>query len=113
MSGRMLTQLNHTFLTLVPNTSAARSLNDFRPIFCCNVLHKIIAKALANRMQQIIDELVSHNQNAFLKGKLTSDATLLANELVRDFSCPMGSRLSLKVDLKKDFDTVNRVCLLS
>ena len=50
----------------------------------------------------------SFNQSAFLKGRNICDASLLAHELVRDFSNPMGSRICLKVDLQKAFDTVNR-----
>ena len=61
---------------------------------------------LVNRLQQVIEELISQNQSAFLKGRLISDASFLAHELVRDFSNQMGNRLCLKVDLKA-FDMVN------
>ena len=43
-----------------------------------------------------------------MKERLISDASLLAHEMVKDFNNPMGSRLCLKVDLQKAFDTVNR-----
>ena len=56
----------------------------------------------------MVGELVSFNQSAFLKGRHISDASLLAHELVRDFSNPMGSRICLKVDLQKAFETTNR-----
>jgi len=32
----------------------------------------------------------------------------LANELVRDFDGPTGTRMYLKMDIKKAFETVNR-----
>ena len=56
----------------------------------------------------VINGLISENQSAFIHGRIISDATLLAHELVRDFNNPMGSRLCLKVDLQKAFDNVNR-----
>jgi len=107
-SGRLLTEVNHTLVTLVPKTSNASHLSDFRPISCCNILYKLIANVLANRLQQVIGELISPNQSAFLKDRLISDASLLAHELVRDFNNPTGNRICLKVDLQKAFDTINR-----
>ena len=83
-------------------------MSYFRPISCYNTIYKIITKVLLNRLQQVIGDLISHNQSAFLKGRSISDSLLLAHELVRGFNNPMGSRLCMKVDLKKAFDTVNR-----
>ena len=108
ISRKLIRELNHTFLTLVPKGSNASQLSDFRPISCCNVLYKFISKVLANRLQQVVEELISPNQNAFLKGRLISDCLLLAHEVIRDFHKPMGSRACLKVDLQKTFDSVNR-----
>jgi len=88
-------------VTLLPKTSTASSLSYYRPISCCNVLYKLITKVLFNRLKMVIDYLISENQSAFIHGRLISDATLLAHELVRDFNIPMGSRLCLKVDLQK------------
>jgi len=105
-SGRLLKEVNHTLVTLVPKDTNASLLSDFWPISCCNIIYKIISKVLTNRLQQIIGELISPNQRAFLKDRL--DASLLAHELDRDFNNPMGSRLCLKVDLQKPFDMVNR-----
>jgi len=47
----------------------------------------------------VVEELISPNQTAFLKGGLISDCSLLAHEVIRDFNKPMGSRACLKVDL--------------
>jgi len=106
-SGKLIEELNHTFLTVVPKNSHASHLTDFRPISCCNVLYKFILKVIASRLQQVVEELISPNQNAFLKGRLISDYSLLAHEVIRDFNIPMGSRPCLKVDFQKAFDGVN------
>ena len=107
-SGKLLREVNHTFVTLVPKSTNASSLSDYRPISCCNVLYKIITKVLSNRLKLVIDELISENQSAFIHGRLISNAILLAHELVRDFTNPMGSRLCMKVDEEKAYDNVNR-----
>jgi len=68
-TGRILKQLNHTFLTLIPKTNEASSLTDYRPISCCNVVYKIISKILSNRLKMVVGELISLNQCAFFKGR--------------------------------------------
>jgi len=41
--GRLLHEINHTFLTLVLKSHNASSLADYRPISCCNVFYKFIS----------------------------------------------------------------------
>lgn len=65
----MLHEINHTFLTLIPKSQNASSLADYRPISCCNVPYKFISKILANRLQVVIGDLISHNQMHSLKGE--------------------------------------------
>ena len=55
-SGRVLSEVNHTFVILVPKSSNASHLNDFRPISCSNTLYKLISR---NRLQLLIGELIS------------------------------------------------------
>ena len=102
--GKLIKELNHTFITLVPKTTNASQLNDYKLISCRNVMYKFISKVLSNRLQMVVEELISPNQIAFLKG---SDCSLLALEIIREFNKPMGSRAFLKVDLQKAFDSVN------
>ena len=52
-TGKMLKQINHTFLTLIPKSNEASSLADYRPISCCNIIYKIISKLLSNRLQSV------------------------------------------------------------
>lgn len=49
---------------------------------------------------------------AFIKGLHINEETLLAHELIRDFSNKMGSRAYIKIDLRKAFDKVNQEFLL-
>ena len=38
-NGKLLKQLNHTILALVPKVETPDSVLDYRPISCCNVLY--------------------------------------------------------------------------
>lgn len=107
-SGKLLKQVNRTFVTLIPKSTTASSLTDFRSISCCNLIHKFISNVLCNRLKQVVGELVSRNQCAFLARRNILDCTMLAHEMVRGFKKMTGARVCVKVDLKKAFDSVNR-----
>ena len=49
-AGKVLGALNSTFLALIPKKRNSSSFEDFRPISCCNVVYKIIANILAQRL---------------------------------------------------------------
>ena len=68
-SGRLLKEVNHTFLTLIPMVTNSSHLADYRPISYCNVLHKIISKILSNRLQVVVTDLISSNQMCILERK--------------------------------------------
>lgn len=46
--------LNDSVLVLILKVDSLISLKDHRPIFMCNILYKIIAKALANRLKSVL-----------------------------------------------------------
>jgi hypothetical protein len=79
-TGQMPKGINDTSIVLIPKIDNPVEIKDFRSISLCNVLYKIIAKCLVNRLRPVLGDAVSKNQNAFVPGRLITDNALLAFE---------------------------------
>lgn len=51
-TGKLLKEVNRTFLTLIPKGENTKSIKDYRPISLCNFLYKIISKILVKRLRR-------------------------------------------------------------
>ena len=99
--------LNSTFLVLIPKKGGAEDLGDFRPISLLGGLYKLLAKVLANRIKEVLDKVVSPDQNAFVKGRHILDASLIANEVVDYWFKRKEKGLICKLDIEKAYDSIN------
>ncbi|KAL2251989.1 UNVERIFIED_CONTAM: hypothetical protein Sindi_2321200 [Sesamum indicum] len=106
-TGQILKQINTTLLALIPKVHSPMNVGDFRPISCCNVLYKIIAKLLVQRLSVILDKLISPCQAAFVPGRSIGVNIMLAQELFTGYNqTHLPPRCALKVDIRKAYDTV-------
>lgn len=78
--GGNLTLLNHTFIALVPKVSKPRKVTEFRPINLCNVIYRIVAKTIANRLKIVLNDIISSNQSAFVPNRLITDNIIIGYE---------------------------------
>ncbi|KAK4409480.1 hypothetical protein Sango_0021000 [Sesamum angolense] len=107
-SGRMLRQLNHTIIALVPKSEHSHSVADYRPISCCNVIYKVITKIIADRLSPALEQLIDRSQAAFIGGRNITDNIFLAQEMVWQYSRKrISPRCTINVDLRKAFDLVS------
>ena len=72
-SSHLLPQFNCTSVTLVPKLDNPTYAKDFRPIACCTMVYKIIAKILASRLALVVGEVVDDAQAGFIPGKHIAD----------------------------------------
>ena len=56
--------LNETYICLIPKVKNPQKITEFRPISLCNVLYKIIAKVLANRLKRVLALVIDESQSA-------------------------------------------------
>ena len=67
--GNLLKELNQSLIGLIPKGNQQETFKDFKPINLCNVSYKFITKILVNRLQGVLEKIISPFQNAFIKGR--------------------------------------------
>ncbi|KAL2243995.1 UNVERIFIED_CONTAM: hypothetical protein Sindi_0517500 [Sesamum indicum] len=110
-TGKMLKQINTTLLALIPKVHSPKLVMDFCPISCCNVLYKVIAKIIVQKLSRVLDKLSNPCQAAFVPSRSIGDNIMLAHELFNQVRLP--PRCALKVDIRKAYDTVEWDFLLA
>ncbi|XP_026399408.1 uncharacterized protein LOC113295273 [Papaver somniferum] len=82
-----------------------------RPISLVHGVYKIISKILTDRLKNILLDIISSQQTAFLKKRQILDGVLVANELIDSRIRSGRPGILVKVDFEKAFDHVNWVFL--
>ena len=82
----MPSNVNHTFITLIPKKSNRDTPQDFRPISLCNVIYKIISKSLANRIKNHLPNYISQAQYAFVANRNISSNIIIMQEIIHSFN---------------------------
>lgn len=75
----------------------------------CNVCYKIISKVLVNRMKNILDDIISLNQSAFIPNRHIMDNAILGYECIHFLRNKRSGKrpwAALKLDMSKAYDRV-------
>ena len=76
----LLSTLNSIYITLILKKDKPYTFIDYRPIFLCNLMYKIITKIIADRMKPILRRYISEDQFGFLLNRQVLDAVGIAQE---------------------------------
>lgn len=104
------TDLFATNVILIPKCDSPTSMKDLRPILICNVIYKILAKVLCNRLKSTLPLLINPAQSAFVASRSIHDNILIAFETIHAMKNRRRGKVgdvALKIDISKAYDTMD------
>ncbi|KAK3188416.1 hypothetical protein Dsin_027977 [Dipteronia sinensis] len=83
-------RIKTTMICLIPKSFVAVRVTNYRLISLCNVVYKIVAKTMANRLRSVIGEVVSDNQSAFVPRRLILENSIIGFECMHALQSKKG-----------------------
>ena len=114
-NGYLTVSQRRGIITLLFKKGDRTLLKNWRPVTLLNTDYKILTKALANRLQQVLPLIVNSDQTACIKGRTINDNTRLLNDVISYVNEKNTNLAFISVDQMKAFDRVSHdylfVCL--
>ena len=101
--------LNHTYIALIPKIAKSRKVTNYRPISLCNVIYRIVIKAIANKLKSILAQIIALTQSAFIPNRLIMDNIIIRYECLHKIRLSKGKKngkVALKLDISKVYDRI-------
>ena len=88
-------------------------LTNWRPISLTNADYKIISKALALRLGNVLPKIINQNQAGFVKGRKMSELIREMDDIIETEKLnPTSESLALSIDYSKTFDSISTVTII-
>ena len=81
----------------------------FRPLSLCNVIYKIVAKIIANKLNYILHQVISWAQSTLIPNKLVTNNIIIGYKCLYKIRCSKGKKHGLmapKLDISKAYNRV-------
>ncbi|XP_024043219.1 uncharacterized protein LOC112099922 [Citrus clementina] len=102
-------EVNRIVLVLIPKKEQPISFRMYRPINLCTVTYKTITKIIANRLQELLPDLIGPHQTSFVPGRHITENIIVTQEIIHSMWRKKGCKgfMAIKVDLEKAYDRLN------
>ena len=88
-------------MTLIHKKDDKNDISNYRPISLTNTDYRILAHILANRLQRVMDKIVSKDQTAYIKHRYIGYNIRLISDVIDYYDMINMSGILLGVDFKK------------
>ena len=85
------------------------AIEQYRPISLCNVIYKVIAKILVNRLKPMLNHCISINQSVFIPRRYILDNIIISHEYLDYLKNKRQGKdefMAVKLDMSKAYDRV-------
>lgn len=96
-------------IVLVSKLEGANLVSQFRPISLFNCSFKIIMKALANRLRNVIGLMVDNAQSGFIRNRFILENVAIVQGIISETHFNKREGIILQLDFKKAYNKVNWV----
>ena len=82
---------------------------EYKLISLCNVIYRIVAKTIANRLKEILHQIISPSQSVFIPNRLIMDNVIIGYECLHKIRHSKGKKngfVALKLDISEAYDRV-------
>ena len=90
-----------------------RHIKNWRPISLLNVDIKILSKALAKRLKEVLPCLISAQQTAYVKNRNIGESGRLISDIIEIASTRKMQRFLVTMNVEKAFDALDHTFLIS
>ena len=108
INGELSLEQRRAILTLLPKPNKdSRELKNWRPISLLNTDYKILTKLLANRLQNVITNIVSEDQTGYIKSRYIGENVRSIIDILEYTAYRQNPGLMIFLDFEKAFDTIS------
>ena len=108
LKGELSATLRHAVITCIPKGNKPRNLlKNWRPISLLSVLYKLISGTIASRTKSCLQNLISHTQTGFIKGRYIGESTRLVYDIMEYVENNKKPGLLMLIDFEKAFDSIS------
>ena len=106
--GKMSEEQRRAVLRLIPKKDKdVTELKNWRPISLLNTDYKILAHVLSNRLQHVLPEIISKDQNAYMKGRFIGFNIRTILDIIEITNLTKMETIIAFLDFEKAFDKLN------
>ena len=88
-------------------------IENWRPISLLNIDYKIISKLLAIRMKDVLPDIISRQQTAYVKERFIGEGGRLISDIIEVCDTFNFEGFLVSMDMEKAFDSLNHKFLIS